>query len=336
MLTANIAGVEHAYELIDNRSEAVVAEAPSTGGPTLVFVHGWLLSRAYWKPLIEQISTRYRCLTYDLRGFGDSITPSALSQPELDQPELDQPALGQPTEQPQPPLELPKDRICLLEKEILHTEYNPSAYSLAAYAHDLNSLLKTLNIEQAWVLGHSLGGSIALWAAYLYPKRVAGVFCVNAGGGIYIAKEFEKFRAAGQQMVKFRPAWLQRIPGLPRIFSRIMVKQPLQIRWGQQRLADFIRANRQAAEGALLETTTEAEVHLLPQVMGYIQQPVHFITATEDSIMPPRYVRYLASFHPHFRAGESVTELANCGHMSMVEQPKAVAEVIQTVMQRAR
>lgn len=331
MLTANIAGVKHAYEFIDNRSEAVMNEAPSTGAPTLVFVHGWLLSRAYWKPLIEQISTQYRCLTYDLRGFGDSVTPSALETEQAPEQPTEQ-----PTEHPQQSLNLPKDRICLLEKEILNTPYNPSPYSLAAYAHDLNDLLETLNIEQAWVLGHSLGGSIALWAAYLYPKRIAGVFCVNAGGGIYIAKEFEKFRSAGQQMVKFRPAWLQRIPGLPRIFSRVMVKQPLQIRWGKQRLADFIRANRQAAEGALLETTTEAEVHLLPQVMGYIQQPVHFITATEDSIMPPRYVRYLASFHPHFKAGESVTELSNCGHMSMVEQPKAVAEVIQTVMQRER
>ena len=204
MLTANIAGVNHAYELTDNRSEAVKTEAPSTGTPTLVFVHGWLLSRAYWKPLIEQISTQYRCLTYDLRGFGDSVKPSALDQPTLDKPTQS--------------LDLPKDRICLLEKEVLHTQYAPSAYSLAAYAHDLNGLLEALNIGQAWVLGHSLGGSIALWAAYLYPKRVAGVFCINAGGGIYIAKEFEKFRSAGQQMVKFRPAWLQRIPGLASIF----------------------------------------------------------------------------------------------------------------------
>ena len=108
MLTANIAGVNHAYELTDNRSEAVKTEAPSTGTPTLVFVHGWLLSRAYWKPLIAQISPQSRCLTYDLRGFGDSVKPSALDQPTLDHP-------------PQS-FDPPKNRICPLQKKVLPTQ----------------------------------------------------------------------------------------------------------------------------------------------------------------------------------------------------------------------
>ena len=101
--------------------------------------------------------------------------------------------------------------------------YSVSAYSLAAYAHDLSLLLDQLALDNVWLVGHSLGGSVALWAAYLFPDRVKGVICLNAGGGIYIPKEFEKFRSAGQQMVKYRPAWLPKVPLLPSLFSRVMV-----------------------------------------------------------------------------------------------------------------
>lgn len=178
------------------------------------------------------------------------------------------------------------------------------------------------------------GGSIALWAAYLFPHRIKGVICINAGGGIYIDKAFEKFRTAGQQMVKFRPSWLNRLPLLPQVFARLMVQRSLDTRWGRQRIQDFVRADRLAAEGALLESTTEAEVGRLPLLMSKLTHPVHFITASQDKVMPPRFVRYLASFHPRFVEGETVTELSDCGHMAMVEQTAAVADVVRFTIER--
>lgn len=59
-------------------------------------------------------------------------------------------------------------------------------------------MLDRLEISQVWLVGHSLGGAIALWAANLLSDRVLGVVCLNAGGGIYIKEEFEKFRTAGK------------------------------------------------------------------------------------------------------------------------------------------
>ena len=288
MQTISISRATCAYELT-----AANLESGGTPCETIVCIHGWMLSQAYWQPLVAALSTDYRCLTYDLRGFCESV----------------------------------EDAQC----RKLNAS-GSSRYSLSAYARDLEALLDRLNLDKVWLLGHSLGGSIALWAAYLFPERVRGVICVNAGGGIYIDKAFEKFRAAGQQMVKFRPGWLTRLPLLPQVFSRMMVKRPLGAQWGRQRVWDFVRADRMAAEKALLESTTEQEVHQLPVLVGELAVPVHFITASEDAIMPPRYVRYLASFHPQFVEGETVTELADCGHMAMVEQPAAVADVVRFVI----
>ena len=82
----------------------------------------------------------------------------------------------------------------------------------------------------------------------------------------------------------------------------------------------------------MLESTTGEEVHQLPKLVGQLTQRVHFITATQDTVMLPRYVNYLASFHPQFVAGEMVSEIPDCGHMAMVEQPKAVADIISRVL----
>lgn len=312
MPIANILGAPHAYDLV---SPAMLPTATPTDRPadrpqeTLVFLHGWLLSRAYWQPLVSQLASQYRCLTYDMRGFGDSQGQSSEGQ-----------AAGGKM----------RDRAEIYLP--MGSASAPSLYSLAAYAQDLGELLDRLELDSVWLMGHSLGGSVALWAAYLLPERVKGVICLNAGGGIYIPKEFEKFRAAGRQMVKFRPAWLAEMPLLPRVFCRAMVHKTLALEWGQQRIKDFVRADRVAAEGALLESTTCEEVHQLPQLVGKLTQPVHFITATEDTIMPPRYVRYLASFHSAFREDEMVSEIPECGHMAMVEQPQAVADVVRSVL----
>lgn len=320
MPIADIFGAPHAYDLTPTAPYESSYGRTSGSAETLVFIHGWLLSRSYWQPMAANLRSHHRCLTYDMRGFGESGVSAS-------------------SDQARPPIRLPAGKAWYPSEETgcEGDVYRPSAYSLAAYAQDLGALLDTLGLDQVWLVGHSLGGSVALWAAYLLPERIKGVICVNAGGGIYIPKEFEKFRSAGQQMVKFRPGWLAGVPLLPRVFTRAMVHKTLDIRWGKQRIQDFVGADSAAAEGALLESTTAAEVHQLPKLVGALIQPVHFITATQDSIMLPRYVNYLASFHPAFAKegddqGSMVTEIPDCGHMAMVEQPDAVAQIIDRVV----
>ena len=208
-------------------------------------------------------------------------------------------------------------------------------YTLAAYAQDLCDLLRKLEIKNAWLIGHSLGGSIALWSADLAPQLVQGVIGVNTGGGIYIKEEFEKFRNAGQQIVKFRPSWLPYVPGLDLIFSRMMVYHPLSLDWGRQRIIDFISADREAALGSLLESTTEKEVHYLPRLVSRLQQPVYFIAGGQDRIMEPKYVHHLASFHQLFDSEQSnVLELPNCGHLAPLEVPEALAAMAIAIMNK--
>jgi pimeloyl-ACP methyl ester carboxylesterase len=55
-------------------------------------------------------------------------------------------------------------------------------YSIAAYANGMRDLLSVLDIEQATVVGHSLGGGIALQFAYQFPERCQRLALVGSGG----------------------------------------------------------------------------------------------------------------------------------------------------------
>jgi len=55
-------------------------------------------------------------------------------------------------------------------------------YSLSAHAATVRDLLDHLGIETVTLVGHSLGGGIALQFAYLFPDRVEGLVLVSSGG----------------------------------------------------------------------------------------------------------------------------------------------------------
>ncbi|WP_267383486.1 alpha/beta fold hydrolase [Cyanobacterium sp. uoEpiScrs1] len=300
MPTIDILGVPHAYEL--------TSPSFQVSTPVLIFIHGWLLSRQYWLPLIEQLAPNYPCLIYDLRGFGDS-------------------------QKVREALNLDIDWEISLQRAHSNLTNGSSPFGLGAYAQDLRILLQKFAIKRAWLIGHSLGGGIALWGADSCPETVQGVICLNSGGGIYLKEEFERFRLAGEQLIKRRPSWSSYMPLIDVLFSHLMMARPLEKRWGRQRILDLLKADPQAALGSLLDSTTETEVHLLPQIVSRLQQPVYFLAGDKDTVMEPKYVRYLASFHPLFEVqGNNVIELANCGHMSMVEQPEILGEKMLKIL----
>ncbi len=309
MPSIKILETPHIYEL--------TAPVANPKLPVLVFIHGWLLSRHYWQPMVQLLKSEYQCLIYDARGFGESQI-SESSEGKKSKPVL---------------VEESSTTDFSSGVDVSFNTDNPQDYSLNSYADDLGCLLESLEIKQAWLVGHSLGGSIALWTADLYPKIVKGVFCLNAGGGIYLKEEFERFRSAGQQLVNFRPRWLTFIPGLDLLFSRMMVARPLKMKWGRQRVLDFIQADGEAALGALLESTTESEVHLLTQLVARLQQPAYFIAGDKDKVMEIKYVNHLASFHHLFTSEErNVFQIENCGHLGMIEAPDEVSSIVCSIL----
>lgn len=55
-------------------------------------------------------------------------------------------------------------------------------YSLGSYASSLRDLLAVLDIPRATVVGHSLGGGVAMQFSYQFPDRVERLVLVDSGG----------------------------------------------------------------------------------------------------------------------------------------------------------
>src|ERR1700753_2826889 len=55
-------------------------------------------------------------------------------------------------------------------------------YSVAAYANGMRDLLSVLDIDRVTIIGHSLGGGVAMQFAYQFPHLVERVILVGTGG----------------------------------------------------------------------------------------------------------------------------------------------------------
>ncbi len=55
-------------------------------------------------------------------------------------------------------------------------------YSVAAYANGMRDLLSTLDIDRVTLVGHSLGGGVAMQFAYQFPERTERMVLISSGG----------------------------------------------------------------------------------------------------------------------------------------------------------
>jgi len=84
-----------------------------------------------------------------------------------------------------PVMDVLRDRYTLFAPDLLgHGESaKPRGdYSLGAYASGIRDLLIGLDAERATVVGHSLGGGIAMQLAYQFPERCGRLVLMSSGG----------------------------------------------------------------------------------------------------------------------------------------------------------
>ena len=117
--------------------------------PAIVLIHGLGLCRDLWSPHLDALSQSYRVINYDLFGHGDSAPL----------PETNLPSIG---------------------SEKTRSTDDTSQASLSVYADQLATLLDYLALEQAAVVGFSIGGMINRRFAMDYADRVSALVILNS------------------------------------------------------------------------------------------------------------------------------------------------------------
>jgi pimeloyl-ACP methyl ester carboxylesterase len=107
-----------------------------------------------------------------------------------------------------------------------YSERPPHAeYSLVAQAHLVNGFLDALGIEKAVVLGHSLGGAVAMHLAVMFPERVGRLILVDSASDSETRRGLRSARLARPLLPVVAPFTIQN-PRFRRMSLRSGVYDP--------------------------------------------------------------------------------------------------------------
>ncbi len=192
------------------------------------------------------------------------------------------------------------------------------AGDVASLSAALAAFLDTLELEQAHLVGHSLGAAVILDLALGAPGRAASLslFC-PAGLGPEINMDYiEGFIAAARR--KEMKSVLQALFADPALVSRDMVDEVL-----KYKRLDGVEAALRTLAGAAFAGGRQATV--LAGRIGELKVPVQVIWGTLDRIVPPRHAEGLP-------ANVSVHLLKDAGHMAHMEQAAEANRLIGDIV----
>ncbi|NJN16315.1 MAG: alpha/beta fold hydrolase [Oscillochloris sp.] len=179
--------------------------------------------------------------------------------------------------------------------------------TIAEYAHATLAALDSLELEQAILCGHSMGGAIALMLALHAPHRVAGLILIGSAARLRVAPPiiagFEHDpRAAVDQLVEL-------------IFA---ANAPAELRAAAR--AEYL----QCPPAIFRDDFRACDGFDLREHLAQIQAPALVIAGDADRLVP----RKLSDEVVAGIAGARQVILAHVGHTPMLEAPDAVAAAI--------
>jgi pimeloyl-ACP methyl ester carboxylesterase len=204
-------------------------------------------------------------------------------------------------------------------------------YSLGAYASGIRDLLIGLNAEPATIVGHSLGGGIAMQLAYQFPERCGRLVLMSSGG---IARDVHPLlRAAslpGSEIV-LPLITHERLLGAGEAFSRALR------RIGLQAGADIAEALRgyssladHEARAAFLHTIRAVidpmgqRISALDRLYLAEAMPSLIVWGENDPIIPPHHGEIAHEAMP----GSRLELIEDAGHFPQVTHPMRVARLL--------
>ncbi|HWP83797.1 MAG TPA: alpha/beta fold hydrolase [Terriglobia bacterium] len=197
----------------------------------------------------------------------------------------------------------------------------PGPYRLEQFANDLNDLLTHVGWSSAYVAGASLGGSVALQCAILYPGRVQGLGLIDTTAWYGPeAKERWEWRAREAEE-KGLPSLIEF--QLSRWFSdEFRQKNPEAV----ARCRAIFLANDVASFAASCRMLGDFD--LRARLAG-IRCPTVIVVGEEDYATPPEMARVLESGI----AGAILKIIPKARHLTFVEHPAVIAELLSQLVQ---
>jgi pimeloyl-ACP methyl ester carboxylesterase len=207
-------------------------------------------------------------------------------------------------------------------------------YSIAAYANGMRDLLSVLDIERATVIGHSLGGGVAMQFTYQFPQLVERLVLVGAGGvtkDVNVALRLASLPMGSEALALLRlPLVLPALQIVGRAAGLVLGSTAV----GRD-LPDVLRILADLPEpmaSSAFTRTLRAVVDWRGQSVTmldrcYLTQsvPVQIVWGSEDVVVPVSHARMAHAAMP----GSRLEIFEHSGHFPFHDDPDRFVEVIE-------
>lgn len=202
-----------------------------------------------------------------------------------------------------------------------HSSLGDTPFSLRDLAADGSAVLRKERIDQAMIIGTSMGGAVAQEFALAFPEQVTALVLMGTFGGqshfeppdTKVLKLVEEFLPRWTEFGKIE--WWRRL--LPTLYGTAFLKEhedlALELELKGSRLTTGETIARHGAAVAAFESYER-----LPSIVA----PALIVHGAEDPIIPARNGEVLASRIPK----SEYVGLKGVGHLPAVERPMEVAD----------
>ncbi len=209
--------------------------------------------------------------------------------------------------------------ITMDNRDAGESEPESGTYSVADMAGDVKSLLDVLGIEQASIVGHSMGGYIALHFAANYPERLEKLILVStsalSGGALgRSAPTFNRSRFIEDPVERTRQRYTHMTA--PGYFEANPAKL--------EAVAQTARGNGMTFEAMARQSDSAFMTHDAREALPQIAVPVLIIHGDVDPTIPISAGRRLAEAIPDSR----LVEWENVGHLPHLERTEEFNKLV--------
>ncbi|BBZ61207.1 alpha/beta fold hydrolase [Mycolicibacterium monacense] len=207
-------------------------------------------------------------------------------------------------------------------------------YSVAAYANGMRDLLSVLDIDRVTVVGHSLGGGVAMQFAYQFPQFVDRLILVGAGGvtkDVNIALRVASLPMGSEALALLRlPLVLPTLQVAGRLAGTVLgtTKMGRDLAEMMRILADLPEPTASSAFARTLRAVVDWRgqvVTMLDRCYLTESVPVQLVWGTHDSVIPVSHARLAHAAMP----GSRLEVFEGAGHFPFHDDPDRFVEIVE-------
>ncbi|WNI26799.1 alpha/beta fold hydrolase [Streptomyces sp. ITFR-16] len=197
-------------------------------------------------------------------------------------------------------------------------------YSVAGYANGIRDLLGVLGIDRATLIGHSLGGGVAMQFAYQFPEHTDRLILVSAGGvGREVTPVLRAVSLPGAELLLS----MLRLPGMRGqvgLLTGLMKLLDTDLGQDASEMLNVVDALPDATSRAAFISTLRSVVDWRGQVITMLDRcylaagmPTQLIWGSRDSVVPVRHAHRAHAAMP----GSRLEIFDGAGHFPFHSDP---------------